>query len=47
MKYFVTLLFLTVVKANKNNIVDSDPNYNCYNCEPQQIHIAFGGKYIC
>ncbi|XP_026332563.1 acid phosphatase type 7-like isoform X2 [Hyposmocoma kahamanoa] len=42
MKYLLTLICLIVVGVNKNSVGGSDPMYNCSNCEPQQIHIAFG-----
>lgn len=44
MKYLITLICWTGVGAYKKYTGDSGIVYNCTYCEPQQIHIAFGGK---
>lgn len=47
LSFAITLIILTIVVvtgANQLHIGDPDPEYNCSYCQPEQIHISFGGK---
>lgn len=43
-RYLLILISLTFVETIQENIDDSDHKYDCSYCQPEQIHIAFGGK---
>lgn len=44
MKYLVVIISLIVVGANQIHVGDPGPEYQCSHCQPEQIHISFGGK---
>lgn len=46
MYLFLILLSLGAVKAHLRTVRDPGPAYNCSYCQPEQIHIAFGGKFL-
>lgn len=46
MYLFLILLSLGAVKASIRTVREPGPPYNCSYCQPEQIHIAFGGKFL-
>lgn len=46
MKYLITLISLLVIGDYQTNVDGFDTEHDCFYCQPEQIHIAFGSKYI-
>lgn len=44
MRYLVSLISLTFDVCSQENIGDPGPEYDCSYCQPEQIHMSFGGK---